>query len=62
MTPRCSPPPAQSNGVAAVKALLASLGLVLLTLTAGAAYGQTLLSQTTWGGPGPLRANAAAHE
>ena len=59
MTHTCSPSPARPHGVAIGKALLASLGLVLLTLT-GPAHGQFLLSETTWGGTGAEVATAVA--
>ena len=59
MTHTRSPSPAQPHGVAIGKALLASLGLVLLTLT-GPAQGQFLLSETTWGGTGAEVATAVA--
>jgi uncharacterized delta-60 repeat protein len=60
MTHVCSPSPARPKEVAVGKALVASLGLVLLTLAAAPAHGQNVLAQTTWGGIGAEVATAVA--
>jgi hypothetical protein len=59
MTHTYSPLPARPDR-ALGKTLLAGLGLASLMLTQGPAHGQTLLSETTWGGAGADVATAVA--
>lgn len=60
MTHICSSSPAQRSGVAVRKVLFAVLGLILLALAERPAYGQVLLTETTWGGTGADVATAVA--
>jgi hypothetical protein len=52
MTHSKSTSSAPRNGFAVAKALYAGFGLFLLALAGGPAHGQTLLTETTWGGTG----------
>src|SRR5262245_54656823 len=52
MTHTCNLSPTPRNGIALGNLLFAGLGLVMLMLTGRAAHGQTLLTETTWGGTG----------
>ena len=60
MTHTCSPSPVRPNGIAVGKALLASLGLILLALATRPAHGQVSLTETTWGRTGAEVATAVA--